>query len=314
MKPIIDIDMKYEATARWDEITRFKKEARSLIRTYLDDIKGTGTFNSSIVKQYEQYFIDTEIQKEITGIAKLLRFTRHDVLLANLYYDVLKLILGCSTFAIETPLGPMHARNLDWYSDSRMLDKFTCIQRFKNGKNDYLTIGWPGFIGALSGMVPGKFAITLNAVSSHEKPGLAPPVTFLIRKVLQNAKNFTEAVDILSSEPILSDCLLLLSGCKNSEMVVIERTPSQARQRWAKDGYVAVTNNYLCFKGADLSNENPLHASTCKRLERMEELLKKKSVTEAKDCFAVLNDTEIKMDITMQQMVFQVEKGEYWLG
>lgn len=45
-----------------------------------------------------------------------------EVVCGNLYYDALKAVLvGCTAFAVDTPTGPLHARNLDWWTENDSL-------------------------------------------------------------------------------------------------------------------------------------------------------------------------------------------------
>jgi hypothetical protein len=46
----------------------------------------------------------------------------------------------------------------------------------------YRLVGWPGFAGGFSGLAPGRFAVTLNAVFSNDPVEVATPITFLIRR------------------------------------------------------------------------------------------------------------------------------------
>ncbi len=48
----------------------------------------------------------------------------------------------------------------------------------------------PGFVGVFSGVAPGRFAVTLNAVLSAEPPQPATPVVLLLRTVLEHAQTF----------------------------------------------------------------------------------------------------------------------------
>src|SRR5258707_8346300 len=138
-----------------------------------------------------------------------------DIALCNFYYDALKVvlgnILGCTAFAIDTPDGVLHARNLDWWMDNQTLARYTTICNFVGGAaGNFTTIGWPGFIGAFSGIAPGRFAITLNAVLSLEPAVPATPVVLILRSVLEEAQSFDEALSILSAASLPSDSLLLL--------------------------------------------------------------------------------------------------------
>jgi hypothetical protein len=96
-----------------------------------------------------------------------------DVALSNLYYDALKVVLGCTAFAVDAGEATLHARNLDWWTKNAALARYTTVCHFIGGAGGpFTTIGWPGFVGAFSGVAPGRFAITLNAVLSLERAQL----------------------------------------------------------------------------------------------------------------------------------------------
>jgi hypothetical protein len=92
----------------------------------------------------------------------------------------------------------------------------------------YELVSWPGYIGALSGLAPGRFAVTLNAAISRERPSITRPVVLLIRPVLEACGTYCEALELLQRTPIAADCLLLLTGTRAGEMAVIERTSTRA--------------------------------------------------------------------------------------
>ena len=109
--------------------------------------------------------------------------------------------------------GVLHGRNLDWWTKSAILSRYTTTCNFVGGAaGEFTTIGWPGFIGAFSGIAPGRFAITLNAVLSLEPAVPATPVVLVLRSVLEEAQSFDEALSILSAASLPSDSLLLLHG------------------------------------------------------------------------------------------------------
>src|SRR3984885_15878709 len=83
----------------------------------------------------------------------------------------------------------------------------------------FTTVGWPGFVGAFSGVASGRFAVTLNAVLSLEPAQPAMPIVLLLRAVLEEAKSFDEEAEILSNSILPCDCLLLLTGTRSVEMV-----------------------------------------------------------------------------------------------
>ncbi|MEM8969758.1 MAG: carcinine hydrolase/isopenicillin-N N-acyltransferase family protein, partial [Bacteroidota bacterium] len=173
-------------------------------------------------------------------------------------------------------------------------------------------IGWVGFIGALSGIKPGKFSLTLNAVLSNDSPEIALPISFLLRDILDGVDSFNEARKQLEHTVIASDCLLLLSGINSNEMVVIERTPRRFASQESKSGFIIVTNDYKELEN-NPTNESVLQSTSCGRYNRVEEMLKEDAPTNLRECFTILKDKKIMMGITVQQMVFNNKTGEILL-
>lgn len=194
----------------------------------------------------------------------------------NLHYDAMKAVLmGCTAFAVDSPAGPLHGRNLDWWTENGLLERFTLVTRFVGGScGEFVTVGWPGFAGVLSGLAPGRFAVTLNAVISRERPRAAMPVVFLLRQVLEEAASFAEALAMSRDTPVASDSLLLLSGVRAGELAVIERTPTRAEVRWGTDGAVFATNDYRALSAsAPGEARSELAATSCGRFDRMAALV-----------------------------------------
>jgi hypothetical protein len=259
--------------------------------------------------------ITGEYREEMESLAAGLEFPFHDLVLCNLYYDSLKTVLGpvfgCTAFAIDTGDGVLHARNLDWWTEGSLLSRYTTVCQFVGGPaGEFTTVGWPGFVGAFSGIAPGRFAVTLNAVLSDEPAQVGTPMVLLIRKVLEEARSFTEAVRTLSETPILCDCLLLVTGVVPGEMVVIERTPGRRAVRGARSGFVCVTNAYWALEAGLGTEPSGLLATSCQRFERISELLQRSGPGDAEGCFEYLSDPAIRMNITVQQMVFCAATGE----
>jgi hypothetical protein len=225
---------------------------------------------------------------------------------------MIKFVLGCTAFAVDTDHGPLHARNLDWWTENRLLARSTVAVHMHGAPAGLFHLAsWPGFIGALSGVAPGRFAISLNAVLSDEPPAFAPPITFVLRSVFETARTFTEAVDRLVATEIASDCLLLVTGTAPGEMVVVERTPTRAAVRHPDKGRLVVANDYLALSpsSAEGGAEQELQRTSCGRFERTSALLADHVPQTAAECFAVLTDPSVRMGITVQHMVLSAAKG-----
>ncbi|MDC8002927.1 C45 family autoproteolytic acyltransferase/hydrolase [Aureisphaera galaxeae] len=309
----IVINLDAPAYERWLCLEPYRNEITVLIHTYLADLEDASFFET-IIDYYKAECIDATYVEELRGIASFTGFTIDNLLIANLYYDALKLVFGCTAFSVPTEKGNLHARNLDWWSDNNSLRDYSKIFDFeRNGKVVFSSVGWPGFIGVFSGMKPGKFAITLNAVMSQESPELAPPITFKIRDVLEKMDSFEDATRVLSQDSVASDSLLLVTGTQEGERLVIERTPNRASFR-RPDGKnnLVVTNGYQEMTNKGILGDL-LQETSCGRQNRALQLLSLQKPENTEACFDILNDDEIRMDITMQQMVFAVDEGKIYV-
>ncbi|MBN9664114.1 MAG: hypothetical protein J0H49_38300 [Acidobacteria bacterium] len=301
------VDLQRPAALRWQLSAAQQVAARQLLAVYQRDLG----LPPAIVAEMARPIVRAGDWAEMEGIASRVGVPVEHVVTGNLYYDVLNAALvGCTAFAVDTPHGPLHARNLDWWNENDALRRFTLETEFVGGRaGRFRTVGWPGFVGAFSGVAENRFAVTLNAVISDEPLQAAAPVVFALRHVLEEAEDFEAALCALQTIGLASDSLLLLTGVRQGEMVVIERTPTRAEVRWPVNGPIFVTNDYRKMRTGLRGFESELQASACRRYERVSELVAARKPTDAEECFACLRDPEVRMGLTVQQMVFQAGTG-----
>jgi hypothetical protein len=308
----ITVNLDLEPEKRWNFLADYKEEVDELIGFYLNDL-GDVSFFEDVIDYYKTTCIKQSYREEIAGIAKISKFSENEILITNLYYDALKFVFGCTAFSVQTGKAPLHARNLDWWTENDALTKYTRIFDFtRNGKVIYSGIGWLGFIGILSGIKKGVCSVTLNAVSSNESPELAIPVTFLIRDALEEENDFKNLVNRLGQTRIASDCLLMVVGTKPDEMVVIERTPTRHAIRKSENKLLTVTNNYQILT-KEKETGDVIQQSSCGRLNRVKELVSNKFPDKEEDYLQILKDENVKMNITVQQMVLNPSTGNILL-
>jgi hypothetical protein len=309
----ITIDLRNSPEDRWRLTPEQKQQARELLALYKEDLKvpsDVGEFLASSARE----LVRADHWTELESVARLLGLPLGDAVLCNLYYDALKVVLGCTAFAVDTADGVLHARNLDWWTKSAILSRYTTVCHFVGGAaGEFTTIGWPGFIGAFSGIAPGRFAISLNAALSLEPATPATPVVLVLRGVLEESRSFDEALSILSAASLPSDSLLLLTGTHAGEHAVIERTPSRSAVRRGKQGFTCVTNDYQQMQVNAGPARGEILPTSCSRFKRMESLLAAGAPHTPEACFDYLNDPAVRMQITVQQMVFKPASGEYWV-
>lgn len=256
---------------------------------------------------------------EISAIAAALEVNERDVLLANLAYDLSNNV-GCSTFAAPAQRGMVHARNLDWPFPGKLLRTHTAVFRTAGVPlGDYAMVGWPGMFGALTGMAPGRFSVTVNYVvhrdESNPKSALDRalrgywPVSWLVRRALEECRDFKSAVRLLSNEAALSSVLFTVVGTRKGEAVVIERGPDDYVHRSMEGGRLRTTNHYVTEPNEDL-NGDLSESDSPERFERLGELLSGTSSWTGKAALGALSDDVLASDITQHQVVMFPSTGE----
>lgn len=302
------IDLNKPPHDRWMFSDAQLDHARRLIDVYRNDL-GKSADRAAAVSRSVRSVLPVEYWDEVQSVAGRVSVPADLMLLCNAYYDMVSVLFGCTAFAVDTPSGPLHARNLDWWTENRLLNETSMACRFTGAPaGEFISIGWPGYLGVLSGMAPGRFAITLNAVLSEEAAQVALPVAFQIRKTFEEAETFSDAVDRLSQAMIPCNCLLLVSGVEPGEMLVIERTPTRNAIRRPEAGRVIVANDYLKLDAETVPANTELQSSSCGRYSRVATLLQKPP-TGLQSCIDYLRNPAVQMSITVQQMAFHAASG-----
>ncbi len=164
---------------------------------------------------------------------------------------------GCST-RVEAPddRPPRLVRTLDW--ELAGLGRAGVVVTSRGPAGDWLAPTWPGFIGLVHVLAPGRFAAALNqAPGPATRFGLAgdwlagrrrafasegvPPV-LLLRRVADQAIDFADALARLSRTPVTLPVIFALAGRAPGEAAIVERTPTGFRRH---DGTTTVTNHWL---------------------------------------------------------------------
>ena len=101
-----------------------------------------------------------------------------------------------------------------------------------------------GFLGILSGHRYKQFTFSINERDQGEwwvnfifalLDKKASPLSFLTRQVLENATDFNDAVNQLSSHDLIAPAYFIVAGVKPDEGVVITRNQSALINTWRLD-------------------------------------------------------------------------------
>src|SRR5262249_11974139 len=191
---------------------------------------------------------------------------------------------GCTTRVDAAPR-PFLRRTLDWpfFGLGRRVE----VALQDGGAGPYANVTWPGAVGVLTGLAPGRFAAAINqapmfrrtrgmllfpidlawnAVDTFRETGCWP-ASHLLRHAFDTCASFDEAVALLSTAPLARPTLFSLVGASPGQACLIERTQRDANVRrgastiandWHPDG--PQREGYwmprgTCFRGADDSEQ-----------------------------------------------------------
>jgi len=179
---------------------------------------------------------------EIEEIAHLLDFSGAWLLNGSYQW-------GCTTLARDEDDVPWLARTLDWpYSG---LGRHFDVAHMRGTAGEFFSVTWPGYVGVLTGMAPGRFAaainqgplwrrtrrpwlrpldIAVNAIHTWRRVRHVPP-DHLLRTVFETCGDFTAARHVLETTPIARPAIYTLVGCKPGERCVIERREEAGESR-----------------------------------------------------------------------------------
>jgi hypothetical protein len=157
---------------------------------------------------------------------------------------------ACTTAAV----GPVMLRVLDWRFDG--MGREIVVAKHRSTAGEWLNVTWPGFVGVLTALAPGRFAAALNQAPLRRRTYLLPfdwlidrikvdgtramPPTHLLRLAFETCANFEEAVEVLRETPIAMPCLFAISGAKG-EACVIER---QEKKAFVFEGNEVMANHW----------------------------------------------------------------------
>jgi hypothetical protein len=164
-------------------------------------------------------------------------------------------LFGCTALADETETGPRLRRTLDWPFPG--LGRLVEVVRRQGNAGPYLNVTWPGFVGVLTAVAPGRFAASINQAPMRQRTPLpwldyalnallglrstALPPEHLLRQAFETCATFEEGRRLLETTPVARPVLFTLVGCKPGERVVIERDGDSARTYWQD---VVVANDW----------------------------------------------------------------------
>jgi hypothetical protein len=210
--------------------------------------------------------------------------------------------LGCSAVVVEPERsatgGPIFGRNFDFLTLGE-LDKYSMVIVYRpEGKHAFASVGFPGMVGAISGMNDAGLALgTLDVERSGDKSRkfnpTGVPLAFVFRRIMEECATVDEAETLLRS--IKPTTWMNLTVCDRNGGATFEITPDHIGRRDDEEGLVRCTNHFRC-EGMSVGEE-------CQRYDKLVEFDAERAI----DVSAVHRrlDAANQGDLTLQTMVFE---------
>lgn len=215
-------------------------------------------------------------------------------------------------------LGMVHVRTLDW--PLAAMGAATRLFRFRQGGREFVSVGVPGHVGVLSGMLPHAYSVTINWAPPAAFPSFDFGPAFLLRETLSTCDSYDAAVRALTETPLSTSVFFTACGTAKGQACVIERTQRDAVVRPMR-GTVLVQANHHVAERFIQNNEDLREgegdedlfslAGSGKRADTLGDALAEIPLSCSLETIAdVLNRAAVLNHDTCQQMAFCPATGE----
>lgn len=189
------------------------------------------------------------------------------------------MLVGCTSFstwgAYSQDSSLLIGRNFDFYvGDDFAKNKIVAFFNPDSG-NKFMTVTWPGFIGAVSGMNEHGLTVTLNAAASNPPLATKTPIALLAREILQYAGTIDEAYAIAKKRETFVSETIMVGSAKDGMTALIEKSPAKTALYKSPNERLICSNHYQSetFATEEMNQENIRSSDSPYRFERMAELL-----------------------------------------
>jgi len=202
-----------------------------------------------------------EYAREVRCIAKAADVSYPQLVLANVMYDIAEIWhwlypSACSSYSCSLPSGePILCRTLDW-GVPEGLGKYTVLVVYHRGKRQYVSVGLIGFVGVLSAMRPGAWAVALNQAPSRKIPfrAIQIPACVRLRSICDVAQKYGTIVERMKKAQRVSPFFVHIIGTERQEQTVIRSLGGRFRQRKLDDSFIIQTNHFVSEDSEDLND------------------------------------------------------------
>lgn len=244
------------------------------------------------------------------------------------------MLVGCTSFGVwgeeSADSTLLIGRNFDFYvGDDFASNKLVSFYVPDSGYR-FVSIGWAGMTGVLSGMNEAGLTVTINAAKSTLPVSAATPISVLCREILQYASTIQEAYQIAERHKTFVSESILIGSAKDGKAAVIEKSPGKIALFGSEGDRILCTNHFQSEAFADdkYNRENIAMSDSPYRFDRLNELINEYSPIETVDAVEILrnyqgvgghdigltNEKSISQFIAHHSVVFKPEQLKFWVS
>ncbi len=129
----------------------------------------------------------------------------------------------------------IHLRNLDWAIEAGAQDYATVFVVRPTGKRAFVSVGWAGFIGVLTGVNDARISIGQIGAKTVETTGRGEPMALLMRRVLEEATTVDQAADTIEQAHRTVGVNYVIADAATRRALALETTARRVRRFEAND-------------------------------------------------------------------------------
>jgi predicted choloylglycine hydrolase len=247
-------------------------------------------------------------QEELEAMVRAARVERDGVIAGNTFFD-LKKFLACSAVLVSGDRsatgGPLLARNLD-YPSLGYIHQYSLVTVYRpRGKHAFATVGFPGLVGALSGINDAGLALGVLEVFDvksgephFDVRGI--PYGLCLRTLLAECRTIAEAQKKLEGMKRTTTINVIIADRKG--VAVLEVTPGRVVRRDPEKGVCPCTNHFCT---ATLKPDKPVNVdNSFERFATLAEVRTWKGKADREQLRKQLDACNLG-NLTLQTMVFE---------
>ena len=206
------------------------------------------------------------------------------------------MLVGCTSFSAWGSMSEdsslLVGRNFDFFVGDDFAKNKTVAFFNPDRGNKFMTVTWPGFIGAVSGMNEHGLTVTLNAAASDPPLSVKTPIAILAREILQYASDIDEAFAIAQKRETFVSETIMIASAKDGYTALIEKSPEKTALVRPSEEKIICSNHYQSpeFAKEEANLENIRSSDSPYRYQIIEELFGRYGAINAQEAALMLRE------------------------